>query len=176
MLIIGCAHVVISLVLFFTNWRSFGLGLAVWISLGFLVYRTELLSVGWQHSSGLAVEPLGLSFRATDTLLSFLAVVLFVGGCGVLLHERRLRVKAESQKISCPACGLHIRFDIRNLGEQIACPKCHAAITLRKPEDHLKMSCYFCKGHIEFPPHAIGEKLKCPHCKMDITLTKPAAA
>ncbi|HLX72682.1 MAG TPA: hypothetical protein VKV04_23925 [Verrucomicrobiae bacterium] len=76
--------------------------------------------------------------------------------------------------MSCPACGVHVRFAVEDLGKNIACPNCRAPITLRKPEENLKISCYFCQGHIEFPPHALGERLKCPHCKMDITLKEPA--
>ena len=75
--------------------------------------------------------------------------------------------------MSCPVCGVHIRFDERNLGQKIPCPHCQKAITLRKL-DLLKMACFFCQEHIEFPPHAIGEKMPCPHCHMDITLKEPA--
>ena len=75
--------------------------------------------------------------------------------------------------MACPACGVHIRFDARNLGRQIPCPHCQKTLALRKP-DLLKMACFFCQGHIEFPTHAIGEKMACPHCNMDITLKEPA--
>ena len=85
-----------------------------------------------------------------------------------------MRKSVESLKMSCPACGVHIRFDERNIGQKkTRCPQCQTGITLRKP-DLLKMACYFCKGHIEFPPHAIGEEMPCPHCQMDITLKEPA--
>jgi predicted RNA-binding Zn-ribbon protein involved in translation (DUF1610 family) len=83
--------------------------------------------------------------------------------------EGRKAKSAKFLKMSCPACGIHIRFDGRNLGQTIPCPYCQIAITLRKP-GLLKMTCFFCKEHIEFPAYAIGEKIPCPHCKMDITL------
>jgi uncharacterized paraquat-inducible protein A len=76
-------------------------------------------------------------------------------------------------RMSCPACGGHIKFSKRNLGQQTPCPHCQKAVTLRRDEN-LKMSCFFCNGHIEFPAHAIEQKLKCPHCHMDIGLKEPA--
>jgi uncharacterized paraquat-inducible protein A len=75
--------------------------------------------------------------------------------------------------MSCPSCGIHIRFAGKNLGQKIPCPHCQTSITLRRP-DLLKMACFFCHGHIKFPPHAIGEKISCPHCNMGITLKEPA--
>jgi predicted RNA-binding Zn-ribbon protein involved in translation (DUF1610 family) len=75
-------------------------------------------------------------------------------------------------KMPCPACGVHIAFDQRNLGQMIPCPQCLKEIKLRTP-DNLKMSCFFCQGHIEFPAHALGKKMPCPHCHRDITLKKP---
>lgn len=89
------------------------------------------------------------------------------------LEHRRLKTDAYP-KMFCPYCGVHIRFDLRNLGRQIPCPHCQKEITLQKPDETLKMSCFFCKEHIEFPAHAVGRKLKCPHCYMDITLKVPA--
>jgi hypothetical protein len=80
-----------------------------------------------------------------------------------------------TQKMSCPGCGVHIKFLAKRLGERTNCPQCRTAITLRRPEN-LRMSCFFCQGHIEFPAHAIGNKLQCPHCKNDITLKEPTAA
>jgi uncharacterized paraquat-inducible protein A len=87
---------------------------------------------------------------------------------------RRLFPPASAfEKMTCPGCGVHIRFAIQNVGQNIPCPQCQTLITLRKP-DLLKTLCFFCKGHIEFPAHAIGQKIHCPHCQMDITLKEPA--
>jgi predicted RNA-binding Zn-ribbon protein involved in translation (DUF1610 family) len=80
---------------------------------------------------------------------------------------------AKFVKTSCPSCGIHIRFDDRNLGQKIPCPQCQKNVTLRKSEN-LKIACFFCKEHIEFPPHALGEKISCPHCRMNITLKESA--
>jgi DNA-directed RNA polymerase subunit RPC12/RpoP len=72
-------------------------------------------------------------------------------------------------KMSCPACGGHVKFGLQNEGQKIPCPHCGEMLTLRRNE-HLKMSCFFCKKHIEFPAHALGRKIACPHCRKDITL------
>ena len=76
-------------------------------------------------------------------------------------------------KISCSACGGHIKFALQNEGQKILCPHCQKALTLRQPNVNLKTSCFFCHGHIEFPAHAIGTKMPCPHCLKDITLMEP---
>ena len=75
--------------------------------------------------------------------------------------------------MTCPGCGIHIRFALQNLGQRIPCPHCRKMITLREP-DLLKMVCLYCKQHVEFPPHAIGQRIPCPHCKKEITLKEPA--
>jgi hypothetical protein len=72
-------------------------------------------------------------------------------------------------KISCPACGGHLRFALQNEGSQIPCPHCAKPLKLRR-EDILRMSCFFCHEHISFPTHALGTKMPCPHCHKDITL------
>ncbi len=76
-------------------------------------------------------------------------------------------------KMSCPACGVHIKFARQNIGQKISCPHCQVNISLRQSEN-LKISCFFCQGHIEFPSYAIGKKMPCPHCNMDITLKEPS--
>ena len=121
---------------------------------------------------GSLTDPLHLSGGTAGVIISFLPVYLLLGSYMALLWlwlESRKAKAAKFLKMSCPACGVHIRFDERNLGRKIACPHCQAAIALHRP-GNLKMACYFCKEHIEFPSHAIGEKMPCPHCNMDITL------
>ena len=54
-------------------------------------------------------------------------------------------------KMICPACGGHVKFAAQNIGQQIPCPHCRAAITLRQPDENLKMTCVLCGGHVEFP-------------------------
>lgn len=170
MLTLGIAQVAASFVLLFSERTTLGLTLAIWISWEYLVFRAVLWSEGWRHSSGFMVAQLGFSYRSTDVILSFLSVFLLLGSGLVLFRDRRLRLNANFQKISCPACGVHIRFAVQNLGQIINCPNCKGSVTLRKPEDHLKMSCYFCHVHIEFPSDALGRKIECPHCKRNITL------
>jgi DNA-directed RNA polymerase subunit RPC12/RpoP len=75
-------------------------------------------------------------------------------------------------RMTCPACGGHVRFASQNLGQQIPCPHCQSAIFLSNPEEYFKMTCVLCKGHVEFPPHALGRKIPCPHCAKTITLLK----
>jgi len=173
MLMTGIVQLAIALVLLFTNWRILGLGLAAWISANFLAFRIGLWSMGWHHSSGFMVHPLGLSMTATDVIFSLSSVFLLVGSVAILWHERWTAQAANFLKMPCPSCGGHIRFAIQNLGQIISCPHCQKETTLRKL-DLLKMTCFFCKEHIEFPVHALGQKISCPHCNRGITLMEPA--
>ena len=173
----GILQLVVSGFCLLTSRRSLSIGLVLWLVANLLIYRLEMRQAGWMHPYAFVsplTERLFISVGTADILLAGAAAYLLVGGSGTLLALRWARRVEEFRKISCPACGVHIRFAVENTGQSISCPKCRAAVTLRKPEEDLKMSCYFCKGHIEFPPHAIGEKIKCPHCRMDITLTIPA--
>jgi hypothetical protein len=193
MLFLGSAQLFLGLLFLFARKRSLASGegeprrhIAVgidasliclaWLSVLFVGYRITLWVMGWHHSCGFLVEPLGLSLTATDMLFSGSAAVLLIGSCVSLWIERRMMLRVMSLKISCPSCAIHIRFATQNVGQTVPCPKCKTPITLHKPEEALKMSCYFCKEHIEFPPHAIGRKIECPHCKQNITLKETVIA
>jgi hypothetical protein len=118
---------------------------------------------------GMLTDPLKLAGTFAGFMAGWLPFV-FVGISYTVVIDSWLGSRRENfAKMSCPACGGHIRFAAQNAGQAIPCPHCRKTITLRQP-DNLKMSCFFCQGHIEFPPHALGQKIPCPHCKMDITL------
>lgn len=157
------------------------IGWLVWLVINYTLYRIGLSVMGGHSQSaciGSLTDPLHLSRGITGTIALWIPVYLLLGGCTAwawLWSENRRLNAARHLKMSCPACGVHIRFAIQNLGQKAACLYCGKVITLRQP-DLLKMACFFCAGHIEFPDHAIGEKLKCPHCQMDITLKEPAVA
>ena len=154
-------------------------GWLTWLATYYLVYRIGLI---WMHIHpqatclGSLTDPLHLLKGFMGFIIGLLPLYLLLGSYAAMfwlwLAGRRAKTD-QFVKMSCPACGVHIRFADRNVGQKIPCPQCRKAITLRKP-DLLKMSCFFCQEHIDFPPHAIGEKIPCPHCKMDITLKEPA--
>jgi hypothetical protein len=157
--------------------------LVLWLTLNLAVYA---LGVQWDKPNeafSAYLSSVADAFNITPNTAFWMAkgicLYLLIGSSAVLLFEgwiypsRNKKYLAESFKMACPGCGLHIRFARQNLGQQIPCPQCQKTITLHKP-DLLKMSCFFCQEHIEFPSHAIGEKISCPHCKMDITLTEPS--
>ena len=157
----------------FTTRRMLSLCLILWIVVQWMVYRIGLWQMGWPHPYALTcivTKGLSVSPKTADVISGVLAAFLLTGSVGMLLNLRRAKLAERFLKAACPACGIRIRFDARNMGQNVTCPNCKEGVTLRKPGDHLKMSCYFCHGHVEFPAHAIGERLKCPHCNMDITL------
>jgi len=173
MLTLGATELLAAFLCLFTGKKTLSLGLVIWLSINFMVYRIALWNMGWHRSCGLLIDPLRLSLATTDLIFSLSSTFLLVGSITALWLEHRKLQASESLKISCHSCGGHIKFAIQNLGQKIPCPHCQTTITLRKPEN-LKMACFFCKKRIEFPAHALHQKISCPHCKMDITLKESA--
>ena len=175
MLVSGCGNLAIAFVCLFMSKWQLNLSLSAWFSASFIAYRLGLWEMGWRHSCGFLVDPLGISSRPTDFILTPSFVFLFIGSITILGMEYKKSQAANSLKTSCPSCGGHIRFAKCDFGRRIPCPHCQVAFTLR-PHENLKMPCYFCNGNIEFPSHALGEKIKCPHCKMGITLKESGSS
>ena len=178
-LAVGAFELLVALVCLFGKQAGLQLGWLAWLATNYLVYWIGLWAMHVHPQAtciGSFTDPLLLSRGTPGLITTVLPVYLLLGSyaaVGWLWWEQRKAKAARFLKMSCPSCGLHIRFDDRNLGQKIPCPHCQATITLRKP-DLLKMTCFFCQEHIEFPAHAIGEKIPCPHCNMDITLKEPA--
>jgi hypothetical protein len=178
-LAVGILELIGAMICLFGRQTSLQLGWVAWLATDYTVYYIGLLSMHGHPQAtciGSLTDPLYLARGTSGILTGSLPLYLLFGGYSAMFWSWRLARQAKAarfHKMSCPACGVHIRFDGRNLGQKIPCPHCHKSITLRKP-DVLKMACFFCKAHIEFPAHAIGEKMPCPHCNMDITLKEPA--
>jgi hypothetical protein len=151
--------------------------LVAWLATNFLVYQVGAGFLGVHSLAGYLggfTRTFGISAQAASILAILAVGYLLAGSYGSLLWWWRCRKLDENYfKMSCPACGTHIKFARENLGQDRPCPKCGAGVTLRRPEN-LKMPCFFCKAHIEFPAHAIGQKIRCPHCQQDITLQQPS--
>jgi hypothetical protein len=196
-LLVGCFELVVAIICLFGSRPGLQAGLLAWASINYLVFRIGLVWMGihpeWTCLGSLT-DPLHLARGTSGFAFSYvIPCALLVGSLAALLWQWRhpsnnpllQQSNTPSAKMSCPACGRHIRFAIKNLGQKIPCPQCKTTITLRgsapsnNPSLHpsttpfLKTVCYFCKGHVGFPAHAIGEKIHCPHCKMDITLKEP---
>jgi predicted RNA-binding Zn-ribbon protein involved in translation (DUF1610 family) len=175
-ILVGVLELVVGLICLFGKRLGPQLGWLIWLSFDYVVYRAALFYLHCDPQTtclGGPTDPLHLSRTILAPILPFLPFYLLVGSCAAALWLWSLGRESKYLKMSCPSCGVHIKFLARRLGEKTACPQCRTAITLRRPEN-LKMSCFFCQGHIEFPAHAIGNKLQCPHCKKDITLVEPA--
>jgi hypothetical protein len=183
-LLVGGFELLIALICLLGRRPGLQLGWLAWASTNYLVYWIGFFIMRCHPQTsciGSFTDPLWLKHGPIGMIAEFLPAYIALGSYTALLWlciiepvlNRRQKSLSESQKMSCPACGIHIRFAGKNLGRKIPCPQCQTSITLRRP-DLLKMTCFFCRGHIKFPPHAIGEKIACPHCNMDITLKEPA--
>ncbi len=161
----------------FAPGRSLSLGLTAWATTNLLAYRAGLWTLGWPHPYGWdcgLMTGLNTSPLRADILSLGAVGLLLLGSVAALWLEYDRRQRAQFSKMSCPACGGHVKFAVRNLGQTSSCPHCHKSITLRQAE-YLKIACFFCHHHIEFPSHALGRKLRCPHCGGDITLKESIA-
>jgi len=192
-LIVGGVELIAALLCLFDRQVGLQAGLLAWLATNFLAYQVGLFWSGYPLKYGCLgslTDPLHLSHGAVGFIMGLIPIYLLLGSYGVFIWLWFTKEGREAQhvaamssdqrdtfagllKMSCPACGGHIKFDGQNMGQQIPCPHCQKNTTLCK-SGPLKMACFFCQGHIEFPPHAIGEKMPCPHCKMDITLKEPA--
>lgn len=174
-LVVGGLELVVALICLFGKRTGLQLGWLAWLATNYAIYRVGLLAMHYHPQAtciGSFTDPLHLSDGITGLIMGFMPFYLLAGSYAAMawfwLEGRRAKA-AKFIKMSCPACGVHLRFDERNAGQTIPCPHCQVSITLRKSEG-LKMSCFFCHGHIDFPAHALGTKIACPHCRMDITL------
>lgn len=171
--------------------------LLAWFATNFVIYQIGLIRCGYHGMTGFLggfSYAFGIPSRVLNVSIYVVWVYLFSGSFGALWHLARSRKLDKNQppvesksvqtqrsneafvrtlKISCTACGGHIKFPTNAFGETIPCPHCHATITLQKPKS-LKMACTVCGGNIEFPEHAAGQIIPCPHCKMEIILKEPA--
>lgn len=184
-LTVGGLELLVGLVCLFGKEAGLQVGLIAWLITNFAVYRVGLFWQGCHTLWGSLNNPLDTLYLlsgatnqgfyiilASLLLGSYVALIWLWGGKSSTPNHLK-RTATESLEISCPFCGVLIKFAPQSLFQRVSCPQCQKTITLRKPT-FLKMACTFCHEHIEFPSHAIGAKIPCPHCKMDITLKEPA--
>ena len=175
--ILGLAAMAVMLACIFMQQPHFKLVVILWFATNLIIYR---LGLQWQgvHNIrgyvGMLAHTFNLSNGVTSSLLNILILYLFIVSGVLLIWKFLARPVEVPVKAVCAHCGGHITFLPNALGQQISCPHCRTAITLRKPDENLKMICVLCGGHVEFPAHALGQKIPCPHCAKTITLLKPA--
>lgn len=150
---------------------------ALWFSMNLVIYRVGMhfvgATVGIKGYVGEMAEAFGVSGGTMASLLTISLCYLFFGGLAITPLVWALdstEAVSPALKMCCPTCGGHIKFAAQNIGVQIHCPHCQAAIVLRQPDEKLKMTCVLCGEHIEFPAHSLGQKISCPQCAKTITL------
>jgi predicted RNA-binding Zn-ribbon protein involved in translation (DUF1610 family) len=148
-LLVGAFELVVAMICLFGRQIGLQLGWLAWLATNYAVYRIGLLTMGI-HQQGTCIgslnDPLHLARGTVEILVGFLPLYLLAGSYAAVIWlwlEGRRAKAAKFLKMSCPACGVHLRFDERNLDQKIPCPHCQKTITLRKP-DLLKMACFFC--------------------------------
>ena len=183
------AELLVGAALLLLKSTSTRLYLLAWAMTNFLLIKLAIQSQGIQIEKsfiGSLSDPFHLTHGITGQVLAIIPYYLLLGAYLSLgwlwlrevKWERKPRVKVQTGrdgfwKMSCPACGGHVKFALQNEGQKIPCPHCEKMLMLRR-EENLKMSCFFCAGHIEFPAYALGQKIACPHCRKDITLKELA--
>ncbi|HEX5397561.1 MAG TPA: hypothetical protein VFY06_00745 [Verrucomicrobiae bacterium] len=194
-LIVGAFELVVALICLFGRRIGLQIGWLAWLGTNYLVVWIGLLAMHIHPQAtgiGIFTDPLRVHRGLTGYVFALIPFCLALGSYAAAVsfwfssegrtarlaeaHQTATRRDAKTglMKMFCPACGGHVKFPAQNVGQQIACPHCRAAITLRPPDENLKMTCVLCGGHVEFPSHAIGQKIPCPHCAKMITLLKPS--
>jgi len=178
-LVVGAIEASVALYCLFGRQMALQVGWLGWLTANFVIYRFLLLLVRGHPQAnciGSLTDPLHLSRGMPGLIVSGILLYFLLGSCvasvNLLWLEDHVGQPAETRKMTCPGCGIHIRFALQNLGQRIPCPHCQKPITLREP-DLLKMGCLYCEQHIEFPTHAIGQRIRCPHCKNEMSLKEP---
>jgi DNA-directed RNA polymerase subunit RPC12/RpoP len=178
--LVGAAGCGVGLVCLFGKQAWLKLNLVLWFALNFWAYQLGLFWTagprGFNGYWGNLADAFGISSIAAGLILKMFFLYLLIGGFISLFLPSLGKTPGHADdymKISCPSCGGHVKFAAQNIGQQIACPHCQSAVTLRKPDENLKMTCVLCGGNIEFPAHALGQKIPCPHCAKTITLLNP---
>ena len=176
-LIFGIVEVIAAMFCLFAKGGAWIAGIVAWVVANVVAYRVGLWSMGWYHPYTCLfylLHALDITPATADGLLNILGGLPPDWQCR---NPVEILVLSECewicQNVCAPSCGGHVNFAGQNHGQNIPCPHCQTAITLRKA-DNLKISCVSCGGHIEFPPHAVGQKIQCPHCAKNITLLNPA--
>jgi DNA-directed RNA polymerase subunit RPC12/RpoP len=191
----GAFELVVALICLFGKHVGLQIGWLAWLGTNYIVVWFGLLAMHIHPQAtciGIFTDPLRIHHGIAGYVFEFLPFGLALGSYAAVASlwfstggrmarsaEARQRAARRDEaaglmKMLCPACGGHVKFAAQNIGQQISCPHCQTAITLRQPDENLKMTCVLCGGHVEFPPHAIGQKIPCPHCAKTITLLKPA--
>ena len=91
MLSMGIVELFVAFLCLFTNQRTLSLGLIAWLTANFLAYRIGLLTLDWHHSCGFLIDPLNLSLRTTDALMSAASVFLLIGSITTLWLGKETR-------------------------------------------------------------------------------------
>jgi DNA-directed RNA polymerase subunit RPC12/RpoP len=191
---VGAFELGVALVCLCGKRVGFQIGWLAWLATNYIVFWIGLLLMHIHPQAtciGGLTDLLLVHHGTTGYALQFLPFGLALGSYAAavsilfsteartarLAEARQLAARRDASaglmKMFCPACGGHVKFAAQNTGQQIPCPHCRVAITLRQPDENLKMTCVLCGGHVEFPPHAVGRKIQCPHCAKTITLLKP---
>jgi DNA-directed RNA polymerase subunit RPC12/RpoP len=190
---VGAFELIVALICLFGRRLGLQIGWLVWLATSYIVACIGLLAMHC-HPQGTCIggltDPLHIHHGTLGYLFELIPVILVLGSYVAAISwwfssdVRKARLTEARQfatlqgaatglmKMACPACGSHISFSAKNIGQQIRCPRCQAAITARQSDEYLKMTCGFCGGHVEFPARAIGQTIACPHCAKEIALVK----
>ena len=133
-LLVGGFELAVALICLFGRRLGLQIGWLAWMATNYAVYRIGLLTMGI-HQQGTCIgsltDPLHFNRGITGIVVSLLPVCLLLGSYAAVIWlslEGRRAKAAKFLKMSCPACGVHIRFDDRNLGQKIPCPQCQKVI------------------------------------------------
>lgn len=137
-LLVGCLELFVALICLFGRRTDLQFAWLAWLATSYVAFWIGLLATNCHPQAsciGSLTDPLELSHGVVGIVIGWLTLPLFVGsyaGWVWLWLENRRPQTAIDSKISCPACGVHIRVDLLNVGQKISCPHCKMDITLKE--------------------------------------------
>jgi len=138
--IVGAAELTVGLVCLFGKQASLKATLILWLAINFLVYQLGLCCFVGPHSfigywGNLAVA-FHVASGTSSGMLTTVFVYLLIGSIVSLLWPSTPKPQDNAEScltVSCSTCGSPIEFPVQGIVQEIVCPHCATAITLKKP-------------------------------------------
>lgn len=139
--IVGATELAVGLVCLFGKEIWLKAGLTVWLAAMFLVYQLGLVLAAGPRAFAGYWSNLQTAFHLSSATVCGTLIAAFVylllGGAVSLFWSPGNELSPDNAgdcvTVACPDCGGHIASPVHRMGQQIECPHCGAALTLREP-------------------------------------------
>ena len=154
--ICGGLLVAFSLLCFFAKNRWLRLALILWLAVDFAVYQFGLHSMGLTHGFGGYLGSLagafGVTPRTAEWGLNVLFGYLLLGSCACAVWIWVQKPGKHSLKMTCAACGGHVAFTDKDLGNRDRVSPTERSHHATRPRQFENVLLLLQGTHCRFPP------------------------